>query len=66
MRDQLSDGDRRVERILGLEVRMIVGDVAFEEVQERYPPDDHDLFVAVGLRDVNRQRAAKVLEAEAA
>ena len=39
--------------------------VAFEELQERYPPDDHDLFVAVGLRDINRQRARKVLEAEA-
>ncbi|MBI4342466.1 MAG: transferase [Candidatus Omnitrophica bacterium] len=39
--------------------------VAFEEVQERFPPDDHDLFVAVGLRDLNRQRAAKVKEAEA-
>lgn len=39
--------------------------VAFEDVQERYPPDDHDLFVAVGLRNVNRQRAAKVDEGEA-
>lgn len=38
--------------------------VAFEEVQERFPPDDHDLFVAVGLRNVNRQRAAKFAEAE--
>ena len=38
--------------------------VAFEEVEKRYPPDDHDLFVAVGLRDVNRVRAAKLLQAE--
>jgi sugar O-acyltransferase (sialic acid O-acetyltransferase NeuD family) len=38
--------------------------VAFEEVQERFPPDDHDLFVAVGLRDVSRKRAAKGIEAE--
>jgi sugar O-acyltransferase (sialic acid O-acetyltransferase NeuD family) len=38
--------------------------VAFEEVQDRFPPDDHHLFVAVGLRDVNRQRAAKLVEAE--
>jgi sugar O-acyltransferase (sialic acid O-acetyltransferase NeuD family) len=38
--------------------------VAFEEVQERYPPDDHDLFVAVGLSDLNRRRATKVQEAE--
>lgn len=46
------------ESFLGLPV------VAFEEVQERYPPDTHDLFVALGLRDVNRRRAAKLLEAE--
>lgn len=38
--------------------------VPFEEAQDRYPPDDHDLFVAVGLRDLNRTRAAKVLEAQ--
>lgn len=39
--------------------------VAFEEIEERYPPDDHDLFVAVGLRDINRLRAKKAHEAEA-
>jgi sugar O-acyltransferase (sialic acid O-acetyltransferase NeuD family) len=38
--------------------------VAFEELQQRYPPQDHDLFVAVGLSDLNRRRAAKVKEAE--
>jgi sugar O-acyltransferase (sialic acid O-acetyltransferase NeuD family) len=37
---------------------------AFEDVQEQYPPDDHDLFVAIGLRDLNRLRAAKIAEAE--
>jgi sugar O-acyltransferase (sialic acid O-acetyltransferase NeuD family) len=39
--------------------------VPFEEVQDRYPPDDHDVFVAIGLRDINRQRAHKTREAEA-
>jgi sugar O-acyltransferase (sialic acid O-acetyltransferase NeuD family) len=38
--------------------------VAFEEVESRFPPEDHDLFVAVGLRDVNQKRAAKLVEAE--
>jgi sugar O-acyltransferase (sialic acid O-acetyltransferase NeuD family) len=38
--------------------------VALEEIQERYPPGDHDLFVAVGLRDLNRQRAAKIAQCE--
>lgn len=35
----------------GLEV------VPFEELTERFPPEAHDLFVAVGARDVNRFRA---------
>jgi sugar O-acyltransferase (sialic acid O-acetyltransferase NeuD family) len=39
--------------------------VAFEEVAKRYPPDGHDLFVAVGLAGLNKARAAKVAEAEA-
>lgn len=39
--------------------------VAFEEVERIFPPVDHDLFVAVGIQKVNRQRAAKVVEAEA-
>ncbi len=38
--------------------------VPFEEAAERYAPEDHDLFVAVGLREVNRRRADKVHEAE--
>lgn len=39
--------------------------VPFEEVVDRYPPDDHDLFVALGYTDMNRLRAAKCHEAEA-
>lgn len=39
--------------------------VPFEEVERSHPPDDHDMFVAVGIGNVNRQRAAKVVEAEA-
>ncbi|MAF64610.1 MAG: transferase [Planctomycetes bacterium] len=38
--------------------------VPFEEVVECFDPADHDLFVSVGLREVNRRRAAKVREAE--
>src|SRR4051794_40387181 len=39
--------------------------VPFEEVHLHFPPDGHDLFVAVGIGKVNRRRAAKVAEAEA-
>jgi sugar O-acyltransferase (sialic acid O-acetyltransferase NeuD family) len=42
--------DRRELR--GLDV------VAFERIPERFPPATHDLFVAVGARDVNRLRAS--------
>ena len=38
--------------------------VPFEEVAAHYPPAEYDLFVAVGIRGVNRARAAKVAEAE--
>jgi sugar O-acyltransferase (sialic acid O-acetyltransferase NeuD family) len=37
--------------------------VPFEEVTTRYPAAGHDMFVAVGLREINRRRAAKVREA---
>ena len=33
--------------------------VDFETVMERFPPRDHDLFVAVSYRNVNRVRAEK-------
>jgi len=39
--------------------------VPFEQVQERYAPDECDMFVALGLRDVNRRRAERMSEAEA-
>lgn len=39
--------------------------VAFEEVAKHFPPDEYGMFVAVGIRKVNRQRAAKAAEAEA-
>jgi sugar O-acyltransferase (sialic acid O-acetyltransferase NeuD family) len=39
--------------------------LAFETIQERYPPDEADLFVAVGQRDVGRFRASVCSEAKA-
>ena len=38
--------------------------VPFETVKELFPPDTHDLFVAVGARDVNRLRAGLCDEAK--
>jgi sugar O-acyltransferase (sialic acid O-acetyltransferase NeuD family) len=38
--------------------------VPFEEVEQRFAPDTHDMFVALGLANLNRARAAKVAEAE--
>ena len=39
--------------------------VAFEEVQKTYPPDDFQMFVAVGYQDLNKFRAQKYEEAKA-
>lgn len=39
--------------------------IPFEEIQEKYPPDDHKMFVAVGYQDLNRFRAQKYTEAKA-
>jgi sugar O-acyltransferase (sialic acid O-acetyltransferase NeuD family) len=39
--------------------------VAFEDVPERYPSADHQMFVAVGYAGVNRVRAAICQEAKA-
>jgi sugar O-acyltransferase (sialic acid O-acetyltransferase NeuD family) len=39
--------------------------VPFEEVTRSFPPSEHDMFVAMGIQKVNRQRAAKVAEAQA-
>lgn len=38
--------------------------VAFETLEERFPPSQHDLFVAVGARDVNRFRASVCADAQ--
>jgi sugar O-acyltransferase (sialic acid O-acetyltransferase NeuD family) len=38
--------------------------VAFEYVAEAYPPDEHDMFVAVGYAQVNHVRAAICEEAK--
>jgi sugar O-acyltransferase (sialic acid O-acetyltransferase NeuD family) len=39
--------------------------VPFEEVEKHFPPDQHGMFVAIGIQKVNEARAAKVAEAEA-
>ncbi len=39
--------------------------VAFEEVRERFPPDEFRMFVAIGYHDLNRARARKYGEAKA-
>lgn len=38
--------------------------VAFDEVLERYPPEDFKMLVAVGYQDLNRFRARKYQEAK--
>lgn len=40
--------------------------VPFEEVQDKYPPSDFKMFVAVGYQDLNKFRARKYEEARAA
>lgn len=47
------------ERLLGKEV------VAFEQIEERFPPAEYAMFVAVGFSKVNRNRAAMFEEAKA-
>lgn len=39
--------------------------VAFEEVEDRFPPDEFRMFVAIGYHDLNRVRARKYEEAKA-
>ncbi len=39
--------------------------VPFEDVQNRYPPGDFKMFIAVGYQDLNRFRAQKYAEAKA-
>ncbi len=50
---------RTADRLLDLPV------VLFEELEARYPPDSHELFVAMSSRQVNKARESKVREAEA-
>ena len=38
--------------------------IAFEEVLDKYPPDDFKMLVAVGYQDLNRFRAQKYEEAK--
>jgi sugar O-acyltransferase (sialic acid O-acetyltransferase NeuD family) len=39
--------------------------IAFEEIEKNFPPGETAMFIAMGIQRVNRQRAAKVVEAEA-
>ena len=39
--------------------------VPFEEVEKQFPPAEYGMFVAIGFHKLNRERAAKVAEAEA-
>lgn len=39
--------------------------VAFEDIEQRYPPNEYDMFVALGYQDLNQLRASKVAEARA-
>lgn len=39
--------------------------IPFEVVQEKYPPEDYKMFVAVGYQDLNKLRAQKYNEAKA-
>src|ERR1041384_681074 len=38
--------------------------VAFEEVQENYPPDDFDMFLSISYRNVNQFRMSKYEQAK--
>jgi sugar O-acyltransferase (sialic acid O-acetyltransferase NeuD family) len=37
--------------------------IAFDEIEQHYPPDRHKMFVAVGYQDLNGLRAGKCAEA---
>jgi sugar O-acyltransferase (sialic acid O-acetyltransferase NeuD family) len=55
----VDDAYRNVDSLFDLPV------VAFEELETKYPPDSHELFVAMGYGQVNKAREGKVREAEA-
>jgi len=38
--------------------------VAFEEVQEKFPPDQFDMFIALGYQGLNSVRAERLLQAK--
>jgi sugar O-acyltransferase (sialic acid O-acetyltransferase NeuD family) len=50
---------RTVDQVFGLPV------VDFEGIEARYPPDRHEMFVAISYRGVNKARSAKAAEEEA-
>lgn len=52
-------GYRTADSVLGLPV------VDFEEVERLYPPETHEMFVAISFRGVNKLRTAKVAACEA-
>ena len=54
-RDQIGDSTD----VLGLPL------VAFEDIEQRYPPDDYQMFISISYRDVNRLRERKYHEARA-
>jgi sugar O-acyltransferase (sialic acid O-acetyltransferase NeuD family) len=39
--------------------------VTFEEAVNQFPPEKHEMFVAIGIHKVNRSRAAKAAEVQA-
>ncbi|HXA41127.1 MAG TPA: acetyltransferase [Phenylobacterium sp.] len=49
---------RTADEVLGVPV------VDFEDIERRYPPETHEMFVAVSFKGVNKLREAKVAEAE--
>jgi sugar O-acyltransferase (sialic acid O-acetyltransferase NeuD family) len=50
---------RTADTVFGLPV------IDFERIEQKFPPDTHEMFVAVSFRQVNKAREAKVAAAEA-
>lgn len=50
---------RAADDVLGVPV------VNFEDIEQRFPPETHEMFVAISFRGVNKLREAKVAAAEA-
>jgi sugar O-acyltransferase (sialic acid O-acetyltransferase NeuD family) len=51
-------------KYLGAREKVGLPVVPFEEVEHAYPPDDFNMFVAVGYQDLNQFRARKYEEAK--